>query len=248
MSNPIPSRITLDKTIPRATRLLNALAQRPDIYKYLALKGSYSPQHHRRGLDLLMRAMGTTPALLTSGREEGSGHGDDVARCAEADDIVLAQLDAALRFDHAAVYAILAEGLQPDEGVKAVTNLRLLTSRVSELKADPGAVEGGAGAVQAALEAMASFGLTQARLDELEALATRAGELPEVEVGALPTLSAAEVDAARVALYQWHRGWARIARSVVTRRDWLIRLGLARRRVTPQGEVIELVEEDDAEE
>lgn len=92
-----------------------------------------------------------------------------------------------------------------------------------------------------ALAALARHGLDEALVARVEALVKEATALGE----STPTIEDAEReeearevrrDKARRAVYAWIRKWSRIAPRVVTRRDWLITLGLAERRKKEKSE------------
>ncbi|MEO1270483.1 MAG: hypothetical protein AAFX99_20540 [Myxococcota bacterium] len=242
----IPSRITLDKAVPRASRFLSALAQRSDIHSVMATSGGYSALHHTRGINLMVRAMGTVPAAPPPSDDTNEALRDAIAQCSTLDDTVIAKLAAALEYAHPEVYAFMSASLEPGEGLQAVANLQLIATRLRALKDDPAPV-GGTDVLKAATQALAEYGLDQARIDALEALAQQASGVPEQAApGIQGVLSKEEIEQARIALYYWHKGWARIARSIITRRDWLIRLGLATRRKTASGEtIIEYLDDDD---
>lgn len=80
------------------------------------------------------------------------------------------------------------------------------------------------------LAALASRGVTAAVLEDARRnVAIATGGMPRPEPRApksLPRASRAALDA----LHAWVRDWSDCARTVITRRDWLIRLGIGRRR------------------
>ncbi len=80
----------------------------------------------------------------------------------------------------------------------------------------------------AVLASLASRGITDAVLDEARRnleLARGGRAIPE------PPREAPRANReAQVALHAWVRDWSECARAVITRRDWLIRLGIGRRK------------------
>lgn len=92
-----------------------------------------------------------------------------------------------------------------------------------------------------ALAALARHGFSEAlvaRVEELVKDATALGTQPQSVEEAEREEEARELrrDKARRQIYGWIRKWSRIAPRVVTRRDWLITLGLAERRKKEKSE------------
>ncbi len=81
---------------------------------------------------------------------------------------------------------------------------------------------------------VAERGIDNAERERLAALVTQAPNLAPM---------AAPVDdtkhqAALLAVYRWHREWSKTARAVITKRAYLISLGLAKRQSTRKEKVV----------
>lgn len=78
-----------------------------------------------------------------------------------------------------------------------------------------------------------------ARLRRVLATAQHAAPPAETVTSSGGSPSDVDPDAAITELYAWYKDWSATARSFVRRRDWLIRLGLARKRAGEDGEAEE---------
>ena len=81
----------------------------------------------------------------------------------------------------------------------------------------------------AALEALASRGITADVRRHMAALIVKSQKQPELTASEAPS-SAAERDAALANLYLWVREWRETARTVIKNRSMLIQLGIGKRR------------------
>lgn len=118
----------------------------------------------------------------------------------------------------------------------AVANVRIILDRVTALREGTDPDRGGTReADRAAAAVLAQRNIVSAesgrRLRGLVETATAAAPLP-VD---LPTERTDEYQAAARALIAWLGDWRETARAVVTRRDYLIRLGLASPRKAQDG-------------
>jgi hypothetical protein len=101
-----------------------------------------------------------------------------------------------------------------------------MLTRIEALEAGTDRPKSSHKADAAAVVRLAERGIDKAERARLQGLATQATSLA-------PT--AAPVDdskhqAARLAVYLWHREWSKIARAVITKRAYLISLELAKRK------------------
>lgn len=228
----LPSDDTLDSIPRRVVTFLTAVGTSPEIRAKLSERG-YSDAVHQHGWQCLERVAGRSslaPPPPRAGDTETSDAGDAIAAWLTPN---LAVADAALSTHHAPQHAFVFAGdLKPERGPSAVLVAQTFLARVDQLDAGtrPGAVAGD----RAAVETLRARGITDVERARVRAL------LAQVQRGAAPDAASAgpigvrraspDGRALRGALYQWFHEWSRIARAVITRRDQLIRLGLASRR------------------
>ena len=85
-----------------------------------------------------------------------------------------------------------------------------------------------------ALAVIEQTGTTRQTLDELKAFVDTVQSVAPAETASAAPDADADADAERLAtlrkIYAWITAWGEVARTAVTRRDQLIRLGLAKRR------------------
>src|SRR5690606_15129454 len=128
-------------------------------------------------------------------------------------------------------HAFMLDKVTPTSGARSVANLKLIVERREAMRQNPEPV-GGEEAAKAAEAALVEYGLDAAWFAEIAEQVRIASELPADEEGheGSADLDADTIQRAKIAHYFWHKGWANIARTTITRRDWLIQLGLASRR------------------
>lgn len=194
----------------------------------------YTPEEQEQGWNLLQRASGHVP-------EVGSVEDDAAARAAIADvdawdEPGFRRVGAALERHHPEQHAFVFAGLEPSRGVGAVLSVATLLDRLDALEA--GSATGNKVADKAAITTLSTRGITpelRQHLRERIATAQSAAtpELPE-------NPSAEERDQALVELRAWYKDWSETARAVITRKDYLIMLGLSKRRSAESGEIEEV--------
>ncbi len=223
------SRYTLDRTPGRLLMFLRGVGTSVSIQTKLAERG-YTAAEHERGWALLRASGGSIG-------EAPPGDDDEAVRAAVAaidawDEDGLRVVGASLRNRHPAQHAFVMSGLKASTGFAAVLGVLTLLDRLDALEGAPGR-EGTREADHAALATLGARGVDAAERARLRALVRRANDL----AGFNAARRQAEVDRrAREALVEqrrWLEEWSDMARSVIKRRDWLIRLGLASRR--PRG-------------
>jgi hypothetical protein len=217
-----PSAKVLAKTIDDAFAFLRAASTVPAIRGLLATVG-YSAEDHGMGWALFFEVAGVSPNVPLANHaanaltelETWQGPGFIRARAA------LAHM---FPPQEKYVFAEIAMGAAGGNAIAFVATfldrldaLESSADRKSTRKAD-----------HAALEVLAKRGIDKAVRSHLRQL------VDITSTDAIPAAPPAELTRKRhealVALYRWLKDWSDTARTVIARRDHLIRLGLARRR------------------
>jgi len=127
--------------------------------------------------------------------------------------------------------AFLLDGLGPSQGFAAVAGVSTLLDRLDALESSPER-EATRAEDHGALELLAKRGIDKAERLRLRGLVQKVTQASAVVPS--PTGSAEEKErdyiASLIALRSWFEEWSEVARVVIRRRDWLILLGLARRK------------------
>jgi hypothetical protein len=209
------TRETLEQTPQKALQLLMGIGMRPTVRALLAKKG-YDKSEHQRGWDLIAKAANR----LVDERVTDEDVRSAAAELDNWDEPNLRLIRAALT-RHPEVRTRVLQGIEPVAGLEAVLNVEKILQR---LDAVAGTAEG-----DRALATLAKRGLDEAERERVAELVTLAKS-----ARATATVTPDDDDAYEQALLElrdWYSEWAEIARLVVKRRDHLIRLGLAERRV-----------------
>lgn len=224
---------TLDATINRSFTFLRGVSTNSSIRSRLQSYG-FTSADQQEGVQLVNIASGFTRPSPVSDPD------DAIARAAivavdDADEGLFRIINATLTRRFPAQAAFVLDGLSAVRGPEAVLSVGVLLDRLDALESGPARV---ATREQdhAALEMLAKRSITKEERTRLRGLVT-------VALTAKPTGDAAALEAeaervrneALIALRAWYREWSEVARAAVTRRDQLIRLGLANRR-SPQEE------------
>ncbi len=222
------SRETLEATPARALALLRAVGTSKAIRALLAAKG-YSEADHQEGWSLLHRVSG-----LTDG---GAEPGTDVAvrdalnELDNWDEDGFRLVRAALTRRHPAQAAFVLDGLAPATGAASVLSVEHLLDRLDALASSPDR-QSTREADRAALATLEQRGLGAAERTRLRGLVRAAQAASPVDPADAASGEAAEKTylADLGALRGWFVEWAELARVAVKRKDYLIRLGLAKRK------------------
>ncbi|MBI2389513.1 MAG: hypothetical protein HYV09_07945 [Deltaproteobacteria bacterium] len=237
-SVPVQSELSqevLDGTPMRALVFLRG--SRGKSIRAILQRAGYTPEDRAEGWRLLKRSCGFF-------------EDDDVLIQDEAAEAVK-QLDAwdegGFRRARAALARLHPEqcdfvfrgGLKPTQGLAAVMGVMTFLDRLDELEKSPER-KSTRKADQAALATLAKRGIDDEERKRLRTLVKLIEATPELLDDGDETDD--EKQAALVQLRAWFEDWSATARTVVTRRDHLIRLGLAKRK---SGGKSEEVEEDE---
>jgi hypothetical protein len=216
---------TLEQTPNRVLTFLMTVGLVPEVRTILRLKG-YNAAEHRRGWALLEQ--------LGNRELESSITAKDVADAVAAidnwDEPNLRLIRAALTRHPEARESVLA-GISPVSGPGAVITVAKVLKRLDALSESK---EG-----RAALATLSERGLDEAERKRMAALVkvAKAGNVGADDDDAALKAAAeaaakesADYEQALIELRQWWDEWSEIARLNISRRDYLIRLGLAERR------------------
>jgi hypothetical protein len=222
------SRQTLDETPARVLAFLRGVGTSAVIRAALASRG-YAPDDHAEGWEFLHRVAGYRDGKVAPA---GDAEAQKAIAALDAwDEPTFRVSRAALERLHPAQAAFVFQNLEPATGAGAVLSVKTFLDRLDALEGSPDR-KGTRKADHAALETLAKRGVTKDERTRLRALA-------EIAQGfgaeAKPDPSAEARQADLIALRAWYDDWSETARSVITRRDHLIRLGLAKRKKSAKG-------------
>lgn len=229
-AEPSVSRYTFGRTPGRLLAFLRGVGSSMDIQAQLVPRG-YTPAEHARGWALLQASGGEIMSAPA-----GVG-GESVARATKEidawDEDGLRIVNASLRNRHPEQHAYVMQGLKASKDIKSVLTVMMLLERLDALEGAPER-EGTREADHAALATLSARGIGKAERARLRALLEQV-QGRAVSFDALKQQSELDrqVRAALVEQRRWLEDWSDVARSVIKRRDQLIRLGLASRR--PRG-------------
>jgi hypothetical protein len=222
-----PSRQVLEETPSRALAFLRAVGTSAPIRAALA-KAGYTEEEHALGWSLLHKVSGYS-ATMPKATEDTSAR-DAIAELDALDEGLFRRVRAALRRLHPEQEAyVFGDELGPAQGAASVISVSTLLQRLDGLKSAPERKKTRK-QDQAALDTLAARGITAEERERLRALveaAQRAVAVSDEETG---SNDAGEREQGLLALRSWYLDWSDTARSVITRRDYLIRLGLAQRK------------------
>ena len=141
-------------------------------------------------------------------------------------------ISASLRYRFPDQAAFVLDGLQASTGAAAVLGVKQLLDRLDALES---ATSRASTREQdlAAIALLAERGINAAERRRLRNLIAVAESAPDLSLPDAEKVAKSEADTLRnlMALRAWYEEWSSIARVVIKRRDYLIRMGLAKRRV-----------------
>lgn len=226
-----PSRQVLDETPARALTFLRAAGTSQPIRSALATRG-YTKAEHDRGWSLVLRASGFS--------EGGAVTADLDVKVAEAatavdgwDEPNFDIISTALAFHFPKQHEFLFQSdLKPARGAASIVTVETMLNRLDEL-------ENGKDRKSTrkqdheALALLAQRGITKDERTRMRGLLhiAKEGTKPAAAPAPDPAQDKAREarDAALRELYFWYKGWAAVARAVIKRGDYLVRLGLRNR-------------------
>jgi hypothetical protein len=221
ISSSIPSRQVLEDTPPRALKFLSAVGRYPDIRAALGRRG-YDDDEHRRGWQMLTRVCGYAPDAATGSPQDPRVRGA-VDQLSEWNRPGFRIAAAALKNRHPEQFAFVFEGLEAAQGPAAVLSVNLFLERLDALENAPDRTAT-RDADHAALATLA-----KRKIDDAERARLRG--LVDVAQSTQPApVESADHKGELIALHHWHAEWTEVAKIEIERRDFLIALGLLKRR------------------
>ena len=219
-----PSNRILESTPARALKFLGAVSTSRAIQAAFFNRG-YSKAIHDRGWELMFTASGYRQTRIGGmGSPAASGA---VAELDAWDEPNFRVALAALGDEFPDQAAHVFEGLEPSTGVGAIISVKTLLDRLDHLESGADR-EATREADHAALKKLAARGITPEGRAHLRGLITAALGAPEPAVTDADAI--AEQRAAKRALWGWLNEWSEVAKADIRRRDFLILLGLAKRK------------------
>jgi hypothetical protein len=234
-TNEGPSESVLAALPPKALQFLSTLSRSVPIRAALAARG-YDDSEHERGWALLLEVTGYRAPLANS-QTLATDVRDAVVEIDAWDEPNFRIIRAALESRHPEQAVFVMGDLSASTGYASVPGLAKLLDRLDELESgkDRKATRKEDHAALATLEKRGITKAERARLHGLVETAKKA-DMPEAvehlekaAEGSAQKSKQAQAEALRK-LYAWYREWSETARSVIARRDYLIRLGLAKRK------------------
>jgi hypothetical protein len=228
LKNTTVSRQVLEETPGRVLSFLQAAGTVPPIAALLATRG-YTADEHREGWALLHRVAGyeRTPTA-DAGKEVSAA----IAELDAWDEPNFRIIEATLDRSHAEQAAFVFHDLAPATGALAVLSVKTLLDRLDVLE---DGVDRAASrkADHAALKRLEKKGYTKEERQRLRGLIKTAERVADLSDAPSAIDTARERDLEK--LRAWYVEWAETARAVISRRDHLIRLGLAKRKSAKKG-------------
>lgn len=227
-----PGPQALEKTPQRAVTFLSAVGTQPAIRAALDRAG-YTQRDHADGWALLFRISGAAPAAAAT--PEVNTVQQAVREIEDWQGPGFLRARAALRHHHPAQEQFVFADLVPGRGGEAVAAMALFLDRLEMLQSS-GERKATRKADHAALETLAQRGITKKVCEYLREQLVLASVEASSAAPEVPAPSPTKRTEDLVALYAWLQDWSDTARAVITRRDHLIRLGIAKRRARRTGQ------------
>lgn len=215
---------TLEGTPVRLMILLRGIGTQKVVRETLRACG-YTAKEHARGWELLHRCSG----FVEGSEGEDTAVAETIAELDAWDEPTFSIADASLKHRHPAQHAFVFQDLRASRGVAAVVGVHTFLSRLDALEASPDRAATRE-ADHAALATLSDRGITADERTRVWALVRKAEALTEDATSDAKQLSAAEQTSRLRDARAFYEEWAQIARTLISRRDLLIRLGLAQRK------------------
>lgn len=229
-----PSDDVLEKAPGRAIKMIGAISTNPRIYAALATRG-YDATEHDRGWNLLLAATGyriPRPAALEQPKSRAA-----IVELDAWDEPNFRVAQATLQVEFPDQCEFLFENLEPATGAAAVVSISTFLDRLDVLESGKGR-KATHKQDHAALKKLATRGITSDERKRLRGLLAIALVAPDAPAEApLPApMTIPQRRTALRALWAWMNEWSEIAKAEIKRRDYLIQLGVAKRKGRGEGE------------
>ncbi|APR77025.1 Hypothetical protein A7982_02372 [Minicystis rosea] len=236
MADDVPSDSVLDDVASRSVAFLGGVSRNRGIRAVLSLRG-YTQDDHERGWQLTFKASGyrrPAPVIL-----ESPAAVEAIAAIDKWDEptfrIARAALVGAFKEQHDFVF----QDLTAQTGAASVVSVTTFLDRLDALESgeDRKATRK---VDQAALKKLTARGITKEERTRMRDLLVIARG-PSAETTPAPEAEdddsiEEQIREAKIELWRWYAEWAEIARADIRRRDWLIVLGLAKRKQAKKGD------------
>lgn len=233
-----PSDTVLQEAPSRTLDFVGAASRNRGIRAALQTRG-YTQPVHEQGWELALKAAGyRRPAPIVLERPDAA---KAIAAIDAWDEPTFRIARAALTGDFPEQSAFVFQDLTPQKGVASLAGVRTFLDRLDALESGEGR-EATVAVDQQAMAKLALRGITPEERAKMRGfLAVASGSSSETPEGALSSAeedaaAATELREARIAVWRWYAEWSDIAKAVIKRRDWLIQLGLAKRKTKKSGE------------
>ena len=222
---------TLEDTPTRVFDFLRGVNRVAAIRTTLETKG-FDQDAYNEGWNLVLKVSGySTPQAQEVLRNEEANEAQ--AELDQWDEGGFRIIRATLSRHHPAQAEFVLSGLGPSQGFAAVAGVAALLDRFDALESSP-AREATRQEDHAALALLAKRGINKSERDRLRSLVLKVTQAQHAPAAAKPDDASktkeGQYQADLGALRSWYDEWSEIARTVIRRRDWLILLGLARRK------------------
>jgi len=227
------SQVTINRMIQRGQKLLHALSRKRAIRRVAALAG-YTDEEHALGWALWLYLVGFQQALPAPPPPPNPEYDDAVAKLDQWDGPHFERTRAALERLHPEQNEYIFNGLKAGTGPASIGAVNTYYNRVVALRdgTDP-ARAATRTADKAAIDTLAARNIfnadVAAYLRGLLDIAT-AGQTDAPAPVVAPEEDDPAYQAKAAEFDEWLTDWRRTLRNTVTRRDYLIQLGLASRR------------------
>lgn len=224
---------TLDETPARALDLLKGIGKNRAIRAILSRFG-YTQQEHARGWEMLQRAAGFSHDAPEPGEPDEAA--EAMAQLDRWDERGFETASLALKHRHPDQHRFVFDGLVASQGPESVVGVARFLSKLDALEKSEERKSSRA-ADQAALDTLSARGIDAAERQRLASLVEKARAFGDAD-DSDEERSLQERQAQRGALLElraWYEEWSGIARVNLTRKEHLIRLGLAQRKKAKGG-------------
>jgi hypothetical protein len=216
----------LEETPEKALQFLRALTTKAEIRSILATCG-YTEAEQAEGWKLLLEVSGYSAGPVTFPVTDDQKARDAIAELDAWDSSGFRRIHAALGRFHPEQDTFLFAGIEPGTGTAAIVSVAMLLDRIDALESSPDRAAT-RDADLAAIATLTKRGIDKNLRDKLRGLVAIAKEakVPVVTAPASPD----ERHQKLVQLHTWFSDWSETARAVVTRRDYLMLMGFAKRK------------------
>jgi len=225
------SRETLEETPARALAIVRAIGTSRPIHALMAAYG-YTAEDHKEGWSLIHAVSGFSEDAPLQAVDVKVR--DAIVALDKWDEDGFRLVRASLTRRHPEQAKFVLDGIGPSTGPAAVVGVKGLLERLDALEKGP-ARKNTRKADLAALATLAKRGIDageRARLAMLVVVAESVGEAPDPQDAEARVKRDGDYVEALTALRAWYEEWSETARVAVKRRDYLIRMGLAKRKAS----------------